>query len=130
MIELLKAIQIIDAIKRLRGPWTVFSHEGDGELDEETAIQLETGKVSILNGGTIRATYVEDATQHELRGSVSFGGFRYKEIIKFDGKDVESDDFNLSSHLTDGEDRRVILDFKFRDGDTRRWVRFKKVIEG
>lgn len=130
MIELLKALQIIEAIKRITGPWEVYHLAGGGEMDEETADHLEAGKVAIISGGTLRATYKEGGKQHELRGSVSFGGFRYREIIKWDGKDVEGDDLYTSSHLTDSEDRRVIVDFKFTSGGTRHHFRFKKSIQG
>lgn len=132
MIELLKAMQIIEFIKKVAGNWEVYHHTGGTEIDEETANPCTGGKVTIIRGGTIKAVYRDldrTAKTHELRGSVSFGNFRYQEIIKWDGKDVEGDDFNVSSHFADEENRRLILDFKFVKDGERQWFRFKKEIE-
>lgn len=128
-MEILKILNIMEMIKRLKGPWDVYYAQDTAEMDEETALRMTEGKVSIISGGTLKGVCKDGQSLHELRGSVSFGGFRYREIIKWNGKDVDSDDLNVSSHLSDSEDRRLIVDFKFKSGGSAHWFRFLKQLD-
>jgi hypothetical protein len=133
MGELLKTLAIIDAIKQIQGPWQVYHHEGDGEIDEETAERFKDGKVTIV-GGALKATYKKKSGQetamYTLEGRAAVINWSYREIIKWNGVDVDRDDIYTSSHIMGEGERRVIVDFKFTLAGVKHWFRFKKSVEG
>ncbi len=127
--EIMTALSLIRLINELKdGDWKVFYHEGEGDLDEETARPLGSGDLTFAPGNfsyIVKAVFTQDGTMRRIRGEGAIIRFSYREKIQVDGEDVDKDDIYLSSHL-DGDNKYLLLEFRFREGQKRSTYRFRR----
>lgn len=132
MFELFKAFQVINAIKALTGPWQVFHHTGPGEVDEDSDPQF-SGKMDLgitSSSYIVKGEWTESGKVHKLRGEAGIVRLKVRETIELDARQVDKDDIYVSSHLDDESDRRLIVEYRFKDGEMFHRVRFKKSAQG
>lgn len=129
MNELFKVLTLIGTINALtQGTWKVYHHEGTGNLEEETATDLGDGDLTFAAGNfsyIVKGVYTKDGVLHRLRGEAGIVHLRVREKIEWDDKEVDKDDIYISSN-TDGDDKRILVEYRFKDGDTLHKFRFKK----
>lgn len=129
MNELLKVLTLIGTVNALtKGTWQVFHHEGPGDLDEDTATDLGEGDLTFAAGNfsyIVKGVYTKDGTLHRLRGEAGIVHLRVREKIEWDDKEVDKDDVYVSSNNVD-DGKRILVEFRFKDGEALHRFRFKK----
>ena len=131
MKHLFQAMSLIALLQSLAdSTWQVFHHTGDGELDEDTEAVGE-GTLTIKQAGfgfSATGAYTVDGVGHTLIGKAQVVNLSVRETITHDGAEVAKDDLYVSSHIKESdEDRRVIVEYRFKSADgTNHKFRFKK----